>query len=292
MMKETLKSNTFQRIISAIVLIAIVCCLFFLGVQYLVYFLIFIGLLTQDEILINMLNFKRGSVIYYFSQTFAFSLLLLMFFEKFTVLGNFVNVLVIGVSFLTSVVFLYYLFFCSSDSDRSFSFKRIGKIFPFIVVFIVAFPLGSGIYLLSQILWKELLLVLLVVNFSTDSGAWFFGRMFGKRKLWPVISPKKTIEGLVGGLVVTIVVTSCVWYYLFQKINIVLILLFFAFGLFSQLGDLIQSKFKRSVGIKDSSSLIPGHGGVYDRIDSLIFLLPIFSVFVYIAQEFFQNYFF
>jgi phosphatidate cytidylyltransferase len=120
----------------------------------------------------------------------------------------------------------------------------------------------------------------MMVTFSMDTGAWFFGRKFGKHKLWPAVSPNKTIEGLVGGMFLASIMGSLTWYLFFHQLKWESSVIFAICGAISQVGDLIQSKIKREFQIKDSSNLIPGHGGVYDRIDSLIFLSPFFVVVV------------
>jgi phosphatidate cytidylyltransferase len=128
--------------------------------------------------------------------------------------------------------------------------------------------------------WRQVLGILLIVTFSMDTGAWFFGKNFGKRKLWPEVSPKKTVEGLIGGMLVSASLGSLCWFYLFKSYQWNYSVIFAACGATSQIGDLVQSKIKREFGIKDSSNLIPGHGGIYDRIDSLIFLSPFFVIVV------------
>lgn len=109
-----------------------------------------------------------------------------------------------------------------------------------------------------------------------DTAAMFFGSNFGKHKLAPSVSPHKTIEGFIGGFVGVFLVAllfKLVW--LKDVAVIHFIALSILIGLFGQLGDLAESLWKRSLGIKDSSSIIPGHGGVLDRFDSLLFASPV-----------------
>ncbi|ABV88198.1 phosphatidate cytidylyltransferase [Shewanella pealeana] len=124
-------------------------------------------------------------------------------------------------------------------------------------------------------------LVMLVV-WATDSGAYFAGKKFGKRKLMPNVSPAKTIEGLLGGLLTTMIVVAGVMYFSpEQEIGLIIgVTLFIALA--SAVGDLSESMFKRVAKIKDSGSILPGHGGVLDRIDSLTAALPVFTL-IYIA---------
>ncbi|MEH7471344.1 CDP-archaeol synthase, partial [Priestia megaterium] len=109
-------------------------------------------------------------------------------------------------------------------------------------------------------------------------GAYFIGRAMGKRKLWPEISPNKTIEGFVGGVVCAIVVA--VVFKLLANIDqtmIELLVIGIIVSLFGQMGDLVQSAFKRHYGVKDSGKILPGHGGILDRFDSLMFIMPILA---------------
>ncbi|ACQ93705.1 phosphatidate cytidylyltransferase [Tolumonas auensis DSM 9187] len=124
------------------------------------------------------------------------------------------------------------------------------------------------------------LLFVMSLVWVADTGAYFTGRAFGSRKLLPAVSPNKTIEGLLGGVgaatllavIVTINVHSSV------KQSVAIIISSMLAVLASVLGDLTESLFKRVAGIKDSGSLLPGHGGVLDRIDSLTAALPVFVV--------------
>jgi phosphatidate cytidylyltransferase len=110
----------------------------------------------------------------------------------------------------------------------------------------------------------------------TDSGAYFVGSRLGKHLLWPVISPKKSIEGAIGGIVlsiVTAVIFAVCQPELLSYPRAVIIGLVIA--VVGQLGDLIQSAYKRVKGIKDTGALLPGHGGVLDRVDSWLIVFPI-----------------
>ncbi|USG67961.1 phosphatidate cytidylyltransferase [Brevibacillus ruminantium] len=121
-----------------------------------------------------------------------------------------------------------------------------------------------------------LLTVLVILGiWSTDSGAYFVGRAVGKRKLWPAISPNKTIEGAVGGLLVAILVVMAVNAWIGHIPYDQALLLALVTGIAGQLGDLVESAMKRHFGVKDSGRIFPGHGGVLDRFDSMILVFPI-----------------
>ena len=149
-------------------------------------------------------------------------------------------------------------------------------LFPF---FISVIALRSIDYQSNCYTGAILLLYIFVLVWATDTGAYFVGRTFGKRKLAPKVSPGKTVEGFIGGVSVALLISLIVYYSnLFNiKLNVFFISSFFAI-LASVLGDLTESMFKREAGIKDSGNLIPGHGGILDRIDSLTAAVPIFTV--------------
>ena len=110
----------------------------------------------------------------------------------------------------------------------------------------------------------------------SDSAAYVFGVTFGKRPLFKTVSPKKSIEGFFGGLSFAIMLSIIFSFYLSLNITLLQwIILGLLTGCTGTLGDLVQSQFKREAGVKDSGNLLPGHGGLYDRMDSIIFAAPI-----------------
>lgn len=116
----------------------------------------------------------------------------------------------------------------------------------------------------------------LIIVWTTDSGAYFTGRKIGKRKLWPEISPNKTVEGFIGGIIWAIIAAFIIqWISPLTSSYLVLIAITIAASIFGQLGDLVESAIKRHYNVKDSGSLLPGHGGILDRFDSLLFVLPL-----------------
>jgi phosphatidate cytidylyltransferase len=120
-----------------------------------------------------------------------------------------------------------------------------------------------------------------ILTWASDIGAYMFGRTFGRKKLIPSISPGKTVEGAVGGLGFTIVI--CLLYVRFilmpyAQLGLTIqgaVLFAIVVSIAAQTGDLAESLLKREAGIKDSSNIIPGHGGILDRFDSLLFVIPI-----------------
>ncbi len=122
---------------------------------------------------------------------------------------------------------------------------------------------------------------ILIIIWSNDTFAYLIGKNFGKRKLFEKVSPKKTIEGFVGGMIFG-VISALIIAYTTSSLSIFhWIVLSIIISIFGTIGDLVASKFKREANIKDSSNLIPGHGGFLDRLDSLIFV----SSFVYLYLQ-------
>lgn len=128
-----------------------------------------------------------------------------------------------------------------------------------------------------------LTLFIFFITWASDSGAYFIGKKFGKKKLLPEISPKKTVEGSIGGIFFSIIVGLISNYYFNIDDNwFFIITIAILISIIGQFGDLIESALKRSKGVKDSGTILPGHGGILDRFDSLIFIFLV----MYLIQIF------
>ena len=144
----------------------------------------------------------------------------------------------------------------------------------------IGLPLGALVAVLL-IGGRGALLLLLAIVVVSDSAQYYTGRAFGRRPLAPAISPKKTVEGAVGGLVFGTAATVAGGSWVFDEQRPALLALTGAtIAALGIVGDLFESLLKRSAGVKDSSGLIPGHGGVLDRIDSWLFAAPVYYLFV------------
>ncbi len=134
----------------------------------------------------------------------------------------------------------------------------------------------SGNHYYRKLEGGDWLLFLFGLLWLGDTAAMFIGKAFGKHKLAPSVSPNKTVEGFIGGIGGAIIVAVILGYWRLDAISMWrLVLIAAVCSIFGQLGDLVESMWKRSLGIKDSSSLIPGHGGILDRFDSLLFAAPV-----------------
>lgn len=151
----------------------------------------------------------------------------------------------------------------------------------------VAWTLGHLISLRHLFNGRNLIFFVLIVTWSIDTGAYYVGKLFGKHKLAPHVSPGKTIEGAIGGGGSALGSAFLARWWFLPELSIKhVILIGLLLGVISQLGDLSESLLKRSAGVKDSGGVFPAHGGMLDRVDSLIFNVPVFYYYLlYIATE-------
>lgn len=208
----------------------------------------------------------------YFSSLLFF-LSFLLFWKNYADLG----LIIFGLTLLCILVFS---FFRQASGNRLliwYSLPLAWIVFPVILLILIRFSISSAS-------GSGLILFIIVIAAFNDIAAYFGGKRFGKHLLAPVISPKKTVEGSLFGLA-----GGLVFGMLFKELFLSsfisgwrLILLILVIAAVSQLGDLAESKLKRYCGIKDSSNLIPGHGGLLDRIDAYLFAIPVFIGMTYI----------
>ncbi|SFN29781.1 phosphatidate cytidylyltransferase [Salegentibacter flavus] len=146
------------------------------------------------------------------------------------------------------------------------------------VIFLTLLPTIHGFFR------PDLIVGIFVLIWTNDTFAYIVGKNFGRKKLFERISPKKTIEGFLGGLVFSAVASFFIFHYT-QFLSFPLWLgMAIILSVFGTLGDLIQSKFKRQAGVKDSGKLMPGHGGLFDRLDSIIFASPFVYAYLYLLN--------
>jgi phosphatidate cytidylyltransferase len=120
------------------------------------------------------------------------------------------------------------------------------------------------------------LFVMMLIVMTNDSAAYYTGTAFGKHRLYPLVSPKKSIEGAVGGLIGSLAGAFLAKFVFFPQMSFIdAVVAALVIGVVGQAGDLFESLLKRSFGVKDSGTIIPGHGGVLDRLDSILFAAPI-----------------
>ncbi|WP_036383055.1 phosphatidate cytidylyltransferase [Muricauda sp. MAR_2010_75] len=171
--------------------------------------------------------------------------------------------------------------------------KRPKKFTDFQKFVIAVFYIGGGFIFLTMIPYKEdnfaqfLIMGIFILIWVNDTFAYLVGRTLGRTKLYPEVSPKKTIEGSLGGLIFALAsayIMSCYETRLSLTEWMILATVIVIAG---SLGDLLESKFKRMAGVKDSGAILPGHGGIWDRLDSLVFAAPfaylVLNLFSYVS---------
>tara|TARA_B100000029_G_scaffold284050_1_gene277733 strand:+ start:1967 stop:2782 length:816 start_codon:yes stop_codon:yes gene_type:complete len=176
------------------------------------------------------------------------------------------------------ILFIYELFYSDKNLVINISTILFGLIYiPFLLGTVVA------IKQFDQIMYSQFTLLLFISIWACDTAAFIFGSYFGKNKIFPNISPKKTWEGSIAGVLASVLI-----FFIFFKANLLLdnnnfikiIILAIFVSVSGQIGDLFESKIKRLAGVKDSGTLLLGHGGFLDRFDSLIFASPIIYLYI------------
>ncbi len=192
---------------------------------------------------------------------------------------------VISGSLWASLAWWVVALFMVLSFPRSAAFWRDSRVLRLAFGLLTIIPFFWGMVALRQYQYESdhfagswWLLYVMFLVWGADSGAYMFGRLFGKHKLAPKVSPGKTWEGFAGGLLTSALISLLfgLWAPLDIQPGVLLTCSIMA-ALASVLGDLTESMFKREAGIKDSGNLIPGHGGILDRIDSLTAAVPVFA---------------
>lgn len=259
-MKKVKFSNINKRYIGAFVIVPIIISLIFGG--YLLSALVFSVTLVSLFEFSNSLSYQGINVNRYL--IFVFTLIYYLF--------DFKNVLIL--------IFLFFILLLISVLDGKTNIVDISL--SFLTIFYIIIPL-SLILILSREN-RYLPWIIFLSAWSTDTMAYFIGRKFGKNKIKKIshISPNKTLEGFIGGSVSCIFVIMTYGFFFQNKLNMSLIILFFLSiitGIVGQVGDLVASSIKRFTGIKDFGNLIPGHGGILDRFDSILMISVVVFLF-------------
>lgn len=182
--------------------------------------------------------------------------------------GDHVALSAVGLLFLLFALLFLFRISNIADAAREVSYAALGFIYiPFLLMHLVQLrqtPYG--------VQW---LLVIMLIVMTNDSAAYYTGSAFGKTRLYPLVSPKKSVEGALGGLAGSICGTLLARFTFFPQLTLVdAFATALVIGALGQTGDLFESLLKRSFGVKDSGTIFPGHGGVLDRLDSILFAAP------------------
>ena len=262
-----MKSNLYLRVVSALILAPVVLAAIFCGHPAFDILMACLGALMAWE-WEQMINGKES----YVSVSLALMASMVVFLGQSNPL--------LGLA----VIFVFALFlYVKTGKQQLLSFGAIYIGLPLLSMMYIAYFSDSGEgdlnYSYVYVLW------LLFVVWATDIGGYIVGKSIGGPKLAPKISPKKTWSGLLGGMtfsaIVTYVFVITMNHYFDGVLAMpVLVISSVALAFISQVGDIFESRIKRYLNIKDSSNLIPGHGGIFDRVDGLLFASPIVALFV------------
>ncbi len=263
-------SSLKKRIFSALILLPLFLLFLFKAPSF---------LLWMVASLVLLLSFYELSRMFSFPGKFYFSgFLFLLFFSFLFYFLNSENF------FFFLFFYMFLIFFASFLLFLSKTPAFLGSLFfPYIVsIFYLLLTLAPIFYFFKINLSRWYLFYFFSVIFASDTGAYFTGKFLGKHPFFPAFSPKKTWEGFLGGLFSGILVSIILakWLNLFSLKDSLLLGIFL--GISEALGDLFESALKRFCGVKDSGNLIPGHGGLLDRIDGVLFALPVYFFALYL----------
>lgn len=265
-----------QRVITGAIIAVVVLVILFSNVVVTGTFVALLALIAQYEFL-KVVGIGEKPVLLGTNLIFSIIFAAIVFFEKNAVLPAIA-------AFYVVLLFAIMLF-----NHEKTEFNHVS-----LCVFSLVYITASMLHIVTvrQLDMGNLYIFLIFIGaFATDTCAYFVGVLFGKHKLCPKVSPKKTIEGAVGGEVGTVVLMLAFGYVAGKLNNLDVNYFNLAFlgilsGLFSQLGDLTASIIKRQYDVKDYGHILPGHGGVMDRLDSIILMAPLVYYFVTILPIF------
>lgn len=230
--------------------------------------------------------------IYEFCQLTKLNIFLPLLFGScayFLVVGQYIakiDFYLLTITLLVSLKCVFLLFNSKSTISQvsKYIFVLGYVILPFI--FIAKIPFGEDDYN------PKIIISIFIIIWTNDTFAYIVGKTFGKHKLFESVSPKKTLEGFIGGFFFSIIAAVLISRYYFhprdnyqEKSLFIWTVTSIIIAVFSTLGDLIESKFKRIAGVKDSGKIMPGHGGILDRLDSIIFVAPFVYLFYKILNH-------
>jgi phosphatidate cytidylyltransferase len=258
------------RFLSGVLYISIFLFSLFMSREWYVGLLFILAVITLNEFL-KLVNLK--GIIVYIILAISF------YFLCYKEINSSIILILLSVTILVNLFLIRDILVLNKTS--LFKSKRY---FCIIFYIISGFVFLSLIPFTNKVFEPKIILGIFILVWTNDTFAYLVGKGVGKRKLMEKISPKKTIEGFFGGMAGALLAS-----FIFFKFTSIYNLIFWLFlallvSVLGTIGDLIQSKFKRLAGVKDSGNIMPGHGGVYDRLDSIIFASPFIYLFIIIIN--------
>lgn len=251
-----------QRVITAVIALIIFIPLIIIGGIPLTIAAIALGLVALDEIVVM----KKMLLVSFEAIVGCIGIVLLILPE------NWLNFLPDGINQLTILYIATVLILLHTVIRKSrFTYDDAGVI----VLSMLYIGMGFHYFIAARADGFTTLLYGMLIVWLTDSGAYMIGRKIGKHKLAPKVSPNKTWEGSIGGTIAATVILAVYLYFFPVGYNWGLMVLLTLFlSIVGQLGDLVESSLKRYYGVKDSGKILPGHGGILDRFDSMLLVMP------------------
>ena len=280
------QSNLVTRTITGVLFVAIMVCGFLRPEAMIFLFALITGMAIWEYC--GLVNDIEGVSVNRFISTVAG---VYFFIAVAAWRSGIVTNFVIFVPYLLTVIYLFAseLYLKNENPVHDWAYTMLSQMFialPLSMINILAFDVQSDGFVHYDMMIPLMLFVFLWVN---DSGAYCSGSLFGRHKLFPRISPGKTWEGSIGGGILVLIVAVVVGYLLGDG-HALSIPMWMGLGLvvvvLGTLGDLVESLFKRTLGIKDSGNILPGHGGILDRFDSSLMAIPAAVVYIYTLQLF------
>lgn len=251
-----------RRIITGSILLVLLCITLYLGPIAITLALFCISLLALNE-LYTIMNINTNPIIWGMTTLIT----ALLFLLSFTMNAYILLIAVIYTSILP--MFLFLILWGIFNVQLPLTYYTNITFALLYIPFALQFALLLSVY--------EQLFILLI-TITSDTGAYFGGKYFGKRLIWKQVSPKKTVEGSFAGLFLCIFICTLYGGLYLSYPPLLLMLFIIILNITSQLGDFFESALKRIYNVKDSGTLLPGHGGILDRIDSLLFVIPAYYI--------------
>lgn len=263
------------RIISAVVGLPLIIAVLFLGGKLFYLFVFLLSVIGLYEYYRAFSNTDYKPIIWIgYLVTIVYYLLILLNINSFFT--------------ISILIFIALLLFFLDIIRRGYNILNVAV--TILGILYVPFLFSNLIFIYNELNGKLLIWLPFLTAWFSDTGAYFIGSYFGKKKLCPSLSPKKTVEGAIGGVIASALFSAFTGF-LFNSIGyevsiIHFLIIGFICGITSMLGDLSASSIKRFAQIKDYSNVIPGHGGILDRFDSILFTAPTLYTYITIIKEF------
>jgi phosphatidate cytidylyltransferase len=264
-MNETLK----RSISGAVYIVLLLFSIFYSTESFFFLFGIFLLLVVYE--FCNLIHFQKALPLFF--SGIVYLLFWTVDFSK----NN--DILLLSLTLIISIKCIFFLFddrTTNSNNQSKFIYLIGYIILPFIII--TKIPFKNGIYN------PKIIVSVFILIWTNDTFAYIVGKSIGKTKLLEKISPKKTLEGLLGGIVVAVIISIILSQYYIKESVFKWIITALLIGVFGTIGDLVESKFKRIANVKDSGTIMPGHGGILDRLDSVIFVAPYIYLFYQILN--------